>query len=180
MTGSHVVSGVWRNSCQVVDQRLMRGTCGCSSSARLVLEQAARLRSRQIWLPTSGGDPRFRRSNHLAATALLTNVEEPAAGAMRLTSAWLREKSSEKKLRATKAAPARKRLSLTTAQIAPRKPCSALISSRSPTARMAEASKTSPAVAVNTMDLTIPAIAQPEPMFMECKPVPGSQNQPRR
>ena len=47
----------------------------------------------------------FSCRTHPAATALLTKVREPAAGAIRLTSAWLREKSKEKKLRAIKATP---------------------------------------------------------------------------
>src|ERR1700733_14179290 len=74
----------------------------------------------------------FSCSSHLAATALLTKVSDPAAGAIRLTSAWLRENSKEKKLSAMKATPPRKRLSLTTAQIAPAKPRASLIGSRSP------------------------------------------------
>src|ERR1700748_3022405 len=59
----------------------------------------------------------FSCSTHFAATALLTKVSDPAAGAIRLTSAWLRENNNEKKLRAIKATPPRNRPSLTTAQM---------------------------------------------------------------
>src|ERR1700744_3855685 len=107
----------------------------------------------------------FSCNSHLAATALVTNVSEPAAGAIRLTSARLKEKSREKKLSAMQATPAKKRFSRRTAEIAPRKPLLALISSRSPTARMAEASRISPAVAVSTMAPIIPAIAVLELKF---------------
>jgi hypothetical protein len=74
--------------------------------------------------------------------------------------------------------PPTKRPSLTTAQIAPDNPRASLIRSRSPTLRIAEASNTSPAVAVRTMAPTITAIAEPSmpvPSMPTLRQCPGER-----
>src|SRR5579884_1485507 len=96
-----------------------------------------------------------------AAMVLVTTVSDAEAGATRLKSAWLSANNREKKLTAIAVTPQKKRALVITALMAPMSPEWALISSRSPIWRMADAISTSPVVAPTIMLAMLAALASP-------------------